>query len=105
MEGLNAYSPSFRFFVQLTNDLTTAGWLQYLFIVILTVIVFRLGFAKKLPLLKNIVIYVSLSIGCFILLFFSFSLPVAESLSVAALILIIYKIRLHNSKNVETEAK
>ncbi|PLS06584.1 hypothetical protein CVD27_07645 [Neobacillus cucumis] len=84
--------------MQLTNDIQTGVILQYIFIVILSVIVYRLGFAKKLPLGKNIVIYFSLCIGCILMLFFSYALPIAEGLGVAALLLIIYKIRLHQSK-------
>lgn len=73
-------------------------WLLYLTVVILSIIVFKLGFAKKLPLLKNIVIYAFLIFGCTILTFFAVFLPIAEGLMVAALILIIYKIRLHQEK-------
>ncbi|WP_180960197.1 YlaH-like family protein [Neobacillus cucumis] len=98
MEELRSFSPSLRFFIQLTNDIQTGVILQYIFIVILSVIVYRLGFAKKLPLGKNIVIYFSLCIGCILMLFFSYALPIAEGLGVAALLLIIYKIRLHQSK-------
>lgn len=104
MEELGSFSPSLRFFIQLTN-IETGVLLQYFFIVILTALVYQLGFAKKLPLLKNIVIYICLLIGCLIMLFFSYTLPIAEGLSVAALLLIIYKIRLHQSKKQQTEAK
>ncbi|WP_042356660.1 YlaH-like family protein [Bacillus rubiinfantis] len=83
----------------------TGVLLQYFFIVILTIIVYRLGFAKKLPLLKNIIIYTCLVVGCLILLFFSYALPIAEGLAVAAIILVIYKIRLRQSKKQHTEAK
>ncbi|MEH7093232.1 YlaH-like family protein [Neobacillus vireti] len=98
MEELRSFSPSLRFFIELTNDIKTGVILQYVFIVLLSVIVYRLGFAKKLPLGKNIVIYFSLCIGCLMLLFFSYALPIAEGLGVAAVLLIIYKIRLHQSK-------
>jgi len=98
VEELRSFSPSLRFFIELTNDIKTGVILQYIFIVILSVIVYRLGFAKKLPLGKNIVIYFSLCIGCLMLLFFSYALPIAEGLGVAAVLLIIYKIRLHQSK-------
>ncbi len=101
MEG---FSPSLRFFIELT-DAKTAVWLQYFFIVILSAIVYKLGFAKKLPLLKNIVVYGCLSIGCFVMLIFSYMLPIAEGLSAAALLLIIYKVRLHQTKKEQTEAK
>lgn len=98
VEELKSFSPSLRFFIELTNDIKTGVILQYIFIVILSVIVYRLGFAKKLPLGKNIVIYFSLCVGCILMLFFSYALPIAEGLGVAALLLIVYKIRLHQTK-------
>ncbi|MBB5323829.1 vacuolar-type H+-ATPase subunit I/STV1 [Anoxybacillus tepidamans] len=79
-------------------------WLLYMTVLILSAIVYRLGFAKKLPLLKNVVIYVLLALGCTILTFFAVFLPVAEGLVVAALILTIYKIRLHRAKKQEAKA-
>jgi hypothetical protein len=104
VEELKSLSPSLRFFIELTN-IETGVLLQYFFIVILTVIVYRLGFAKKLPLLKNVVIYICLCAGCLVMLFFSYALPIAEGLGVTALILIIYKIRLHQTKKQQAEAK
>ncbi|WP_430130609.1 YlaH-like family protein [Neobacillus pocheonensis] len=80
-------------------------WLLYLTIVALSIVVYKLGFAKKLPLGKSIIIYIFLGVGCTILTFLGIFLPVAEGLVVAALILIIYKIRLHQSKKQQTEAK
>ncbi|MEH7108010.1 MULTISPECIES: YlaH-like family protein [Bacillaceae] len=80
-------------------------WLLYITIVILSIIVYKLGFAKKLPLGKSIVIYIFLCLGCTILTFLGAFLPIAEGLVVAALVLIIYKIRLHQSKKQQTEAK
>ncbi|MEH7334886.1 YlaH-like family protein [Neobacillus drentensis] len=80
-------------------------WLLYLTIVALSIVVYKLGFAKKLPLGKSIIIYIFLFVGCTILTFLGIFLPVAEGLVVAALILIIYKIRLHQSKKQQTEAK
>lgn len=72
----------------------TGMWLLYATIVVLAIIVYRLGFARKLPLLKNVVIYTLLVLGCTILTFFAVFLPVAEGLLVAAVVLIIYKWRL-----------
>lgn len=73
-------------------------WWLYITIFILSAVVFQLGFAKRLPLLKTAVIYVFLALGCTILTFFGVFLPVGEGLIVAALILTIYKIRLRRSK-------
>jgi CHASE2 domain-containing sensor protein len=80
-------------------------WLLYLTIVALSILVYKLGFAKKLPLGKSIVIYFFLAAGCTILTVLGIFLPIAEGLVVAALVLIIYKIRLHQSKKQQVEAK
>lgn len=80
-------------------------WLLYLTIVALSIIVYKLGFARKLPLAKSIVIYSFLIFGCTVLTFFGVFLPIAEGLLVAALILIIYKIRLHQTKKQQAEMK
>lgn len=89
---------------QLTNSY--AGLILYLTIVILAIIVYKLGFAKKLPILKSAVIYVFLLIGCFILYFLSWTLPIVGALFFAALVLVIYKSRLKMSQknNEEKEA-
>lgn len=80
-------------------------WLLYLTIVALSIVVYKLGFAKKLPLGKSIIIYIFLVLGCTLLTFLGVFLPVAEGLVIAALILIIYKIRLHQSKKQESGVK
>ena len=59
----------------------------------MSAIVYKLGFAKKLRLLQNLVIYIFLFIGCLVLTFLAFFLPIVEGLIVAALILIIYRVR------------
>lgn len=76
----------------------TGMWFLYITIVLLSIVVYKLGFAKKLAIGKSIVIYLFLILGCTILTFLGAFLPVAEGLVVAALILIIYKIRLHQQK-------
>lgn len=89
------------FFAQLYNVLENPElgmWLLYITTVILSIIVFKLGFARKLTLLRNIIVYSFLIFGCTILSLFAVSLPIIEGLGVAAIILIIYKIRLRNEK-------
>ena len=73
-------------------------WLLYFTILFLTILVFKLGFAQKLPLLKSLIIYLFLIFGCSFLTFLGIFLPIAEGLVVASLILIIYKIRLYRYK-------
>ncbi|UII57263.1 YlaH-like family protein [Cytobacillus spongiae] len=84
------------------NENPTLGmWLLYATIIVLCIIVFKLGFAKKLPLVQTVLIYLFLILGCTVLTFLGVFLPVAESLVVAALILVIYKVRLHQQKKQE----
>ncbi len=71
----------------------SAGYVVFILVFILSAIVFKLGFARELPLLKNIIIYTFLLIGCIMLTFFALFLPMVEGLIVAALILIVYKSR------------
>ncbi|HYK71879.1 MAG TPA: YlaH-like family protein [Pseudoneobacillus sp.] len=82
----------------------TGMWLLYFTTIVLSIIVYKLGFAKKLPIGQSIIIYIFLILGCTVLTFLGVFLPVAEGLVVAALILIIYKIRLKQSKKTEAEA-
>jgi len=81
-------------------------WL-YLTIVVLSVIVYKLGFAKKLPLFKSVIIYALLVMGCLILTVLALQLPIVGALFIAAVVLCIYKMRLkgaqkkiNNSKHV-----
>ncbi|KIL47567.1 YlaH-like family protein [Jeotgalibacillus campisalis] len=73
-------------------------WLLYITIIALSILVYKLGFAKKLPLLKSAVIYIFLILGCTVLTFLAIFLPIAEGLIIASLILIIYKIRLRREQ-------
>ncbi|WP_203362450.1 YlaH-like family protein [Bacillus sp. REN10] len=75
-----------------------AVWIYWLTIVLLSILVYNLGFAKKLSLGKNLIVYLSLVVGSLLLLILSYQLPVVESLLVAALVLGIYKIRLRMHK-------
>ncbi len=89
------------FFAKLYNVDTNPElgmWLLYGTIIIFSIIVYNLGFARKLSLLKNVVIYTALILGCTILTFFAVFLPVGEGLVVAIVILGIYKLRLRQAK-------
>ena len=81
-----------------------AGYATFILVFLMSAIVYKLGFAKKLSLGKNIVIYTFLFIGCMILTFLALFLPMIEGLSVAALILIVYKSRLWREKREEAKA-
>lgn len=91
-----------RFIYDVMPNFTIAGYVLFLLIFALSVLVYKLGFAKKLRLGQNIVIYLFLFIGCLVLTFLGFFLPIVEGLIVAALILIIYKIRMRLEKRGST---
>ncbi|MDQ0227032.1 YlaH-like family protein [Metabacillus niabensis] len=88
---------------KVTENPDLGMWLLYITIFLLSVVVYKLGFAKKLPILKSLIIYIFLALGCTVLTFLGIFLPIAEGLVVAALILIIYKIRLYQSKKQDAK--
>ncbi|MCP8616076.1 YlaH-like family protein [Salirhabdus salicampi] len=82
----------------------TGFWLLYLTIYIFSFITYKLGFARKLPLLKAFIIYMLLAIGCYVITIFAILLPMAEVLVISAVVLGIYRYRLHterSKRNVE----
>lgn len=81
--------------------------LLYGTIVVLSIIAYNLGFSHKLPLLKSLVVYAVLFLGCTILSFLGVFLPIAEGLAVICAVLLIYRIRRYienknkNKKSIE----
>ena len=76
----------------------------YVINLMLAAIAYKLGFAKKLPILKSVIVYILLAIGIFILniLFIivpatlaAQPLPMTESLVIICVVLAIYRIRLY----------
>ncbi len=95
---------SLQFFAKLFNvheNPERGMWLLYITIVVLSAVVYKLGFARKLPLLKAAIVYFFLFAGATILTFLGVFLPIAEGLAIAALIIVLYKIRLLREKNSE----
>ncbi|TDQ42274.1 YlaH-like protein [Aureibacillus halotolerans] len=75
----------------------------YCIIVVLSVLVYNLGFARKLPILKNVIIYVMLLIGCMPLTVMGMGLPVAEGMFVIAIIFGVYRFRLHRGRKNQSQ--
>lgn len=90
--------PVARILYQNLPSFELAGYALLAVIFLLSAFVYKLGFAKKLPLGKNLVIGLFLAAGSLGLTFLAFFLPVVEGLVIAALILILYKIRLWREK-------
>lgn len=74
-------------------------WLLYGTIVVLAIVVYKLGFAKKLSLGKSLIVYLFLALGSTILTFLGAFLPIAEGLVAAAMLLIVYKVRLRQQQS------
>ncbi|SIT68132.1 YlaH-like family protein [Edaphobacillus lindanitolerans] len=88
-----AMSPIARAIYEGMPTTDSAGYVLLLVVFALSAFVYHLGFAKKLKFWQNAVIYAFLFVGCLVLTFLAFFLPIVEGLIVAALILIIYKVR------------
>ncbi|NGP44388.1 hypothetical protein G4V62_05250 [Bacillaceae bacterium SIJ1] len=84
------------------DEMLPQVFMLYGIIVILSILVYNLGFAKKLPVLKNVVIYALLFIGCWPLTFMAIGLPVAEALVVIAIIFGVYRFRMHKGRKQQT---
>ncbi len=74
-------------------DIDTGGMILFVLVLLLSAFVYKLGFARKIKWWQNIIVYVSLALGCLILTFLAIYLPVVEGLLVAAAILILYRVR------------
>lgn len=75
-----------------------AFWLLYATVIVLCVLVYQLGFARKLPVLKSAVVYAMLVIGCFVMTIFAERFPIVECLMVIAIVFGGYKLRLRRAK-------
>ncbi|MGP4074098.1 YlaH-like family protein [Piscibacillus sp. B03] len=81
---------------------TEGFWLLFITVAVLAMITYKLGFAKKLPLMKSIIVYALLVFGCFMLVIFAIGgLPIAEVLIITSLVLAIYRFRLHRERKGE----
>lgn len=80
-----------------------AGYATFVLVFLMSAIVYKLGFAKKLSFGRNVIIYAFLFLGCMVLTFLALFLPMIEGLIVAALILIVYKSRLWREKREEAK--
>jgi len=71
----------------------------YLVNLVLSIVAFKLGFARQLPLLKAVIVYILLALGVIILTLFSVvKFPVTETLIILSVVLGIYRFRLHRER-------
>lgn len=80
-------------------------WIFYVINFIFSVIAYKLGFARELPLLKSAIVYLLLFIGTYITTIFTiFYLPVTESLIIISIVLAIYRFRMYRQRKKAKEA-
>lgn len=105
MDEVTQIDPSMlSFFAELVgvhNDIERGMLYLYFIIVVLSIIVFNLGFAQKLSPIKTIIIYILLLIGTAPLTLLGVRLPIAEGLLISAFILGIYRYRLYQQRKEE----
>src|SRR5690625_591619 len=90
--------------VEIENVSTANYWILYFINLILSIIAYKLGFARELPLKKEIFVYIMLAIGVFILTIFNLmDFPITESLIIISLVLGIYRFRLHLTRKKEAK--
>lgn len=77
------------------------SWGVYLIILGLTAVVYQTTFATALPLVKNIIVYVFLALGCYLLLIFHIlQFPIIPSLLITIILIVVTKLRLsYSSRN------
>ncbi|WP_240544496.1 YlaH-like family protein [Exiguobacterium algae] len=63
-------------------------------VILLTILVFKLGFAKQLTWWKSLIVYFLLSLGAGTMALVFFTWPIPEVLSIMAVVLAIYRGRL-----------
>lgn len=85
-------------------DYSLAGYVLFAVVFLMSALVYKLGFAKKLKFFQSLIIYIFLFLGCLVLTFLAFFLPIVEGLIVAALILIIYRVRRMNEHKPEKDS-
>lgn len=79
-------------------------WTFYFLNVVFGVTAYKLGFAKELPLLKSIIVYILLALGMFVITIFSIArLPMTETLIIISIVLGIYRYRLHKDRQARGE--
>lgn len=75
------------------TDPPLAFFLLYLFIVVFMALAYFLGFALKLPLLKQAVVLLLLLLGCFLIALMAYEIPIADILIIVVIALAIVRYR------------
>jgi hypothetical protein len=97
--GINGMTGSFSYvldFVLENFGMDNIFWIMYFINLVLSAIAYKLGFARKLTLGKNIFVYAMLFVGNYLTTIFSIMmLPMTESLIIIVIVLVIYRSRMY----------
>ncbi|SMO48891.1 YlaH-like family protein [Melghirimyces algeriensis] len=70
-------------------------FVSYLVIVALTAVVYKVAFARRLPILKSLVVYLVLALGCVLLwVMFYLQFPIVEILVITLIMIALARIRM-----------
>ncbi|GAB4072297.1 YlaH-like family protein [Barrientosiimonas marina] len=93
-----SYSLVYEFVIEHLDSLN-AFWTFYIANLIFAAVAYKLGFAKELPVLKSVMVYILLMLGTLILNFFSLTgYPITDSLIIICAVLGIYRLRLYRER-------
>lgn len=71
-------------------------WMIYLLILVLTSVVYQVAFAIRLPLFRQVVVYLALAVGCFLLTLFHYmGFPIIPILFFTVVLIAVTRIRLY----------
>ncbi|RAL25983.1 YlaH-like family protein [Thermoflavimicrobium daqui] len=80
------------------------GYGRYLIILILSAVIYQMAFARNLPLLKSIFVYIVLAIGCVILLIFQImQFPIIEAMLITVVLIVLTRLRLMFGKSNQSK--
>ncbi|MFD1426749.1 Ca2+/Na+ antiporter [Kroppenstedtia sanguinis] len=69
--------------------------LSYLIILIMTAIVYKVAFARELPILKSVLVYLVLAVGCVMFwVMFILRFPIIQILGVTLIMILLARIRM-----------
>jgi hypothetical protein len=75
------------------------NWSLYMIILILCLVIYKTAFARHLPLLKSLIVYIVLAIGCVLFwLMQILGFPMIQALLITVVLIIVTRIRLWYSK-------
>lgn len=80
-------------FISLIQPYYDHFYIKYSIVSLLLMAVYRLGFQRKLPILKQLLVYIFLVIGALPLVILAYGLPIVPGLLVALALLITVRIR------------